>query len=232
LKNPSPPAAEKVGRPRLFDDATEKNMIMDAAVAVMTQNGYAKMTVADVLSAANLSTSSYYRHFSSKDALAEALIRRDGHSVRRTLDEVIGANPDPVTALDAWLEATLNLFYDPVRARRTALLSNAEIMSSRRMAAVTAEMQWLLAEPLAEVLRIGHQTGVLFSPTPEADAVSMFALVSGCAMSSHSFPASRSAAKAHVTRFAWPAFRVLDHSERPRRVRPRSRPTSDSQNAS
>lgn len=190
-------------------------MVMDAAARVMARNGYATMSVADVLAEARLSTSSFYRHFRSKDHLAEALIRRDVGSARHMIDSKIADSADdPVTRLDVWLDAMLDLFYDSRGAARATVLSTAEIFSSARMDGVKAEMQWWLAEPLAEVLRTGHRRGVLFSPTPDADALSVAALIICAAVSAQAFPSDRNAAKAHVTRFVWPAVQNTAVRER------------------
>lgn len=198
-------------------------MIMDAAVQVMDRNGYAAMSVADVLVEAKLSTSSFYRHFASKDALAEALIRRDGRSARRSLERAIDAAADPLAAFHAWLEALLDLFFQPGRAERVALLSAADVLGSHRMAEVTDEMRWLLAEPAVEVLRTAHHAGVLYSPNPEVDAVSLFALASQIAWSEHGCPGDREATRAQVMRFAAPALRLPTSSARRTASRTRSR---------
>jgi AcrR family transcriptional regulator len=57
LGKSDPRASDKLGRPRLFDDDTERRMVLDAAVRVMARNDYAAMSVADVLAEAGLSTS-------------------------------------------------------------------------------------------------------------------------------------------------------------------------------
>lgn len=195
----------------MFDDETERRMVLDAAVRVMDRNGYAAMSVADVLAEASLSTSSFYRHFASKDALAEALIRRDGRSARRSLDSAVAAAAsDPIAAFHAWLDALLDLFFQPGRAERAALLSAADVLGSRRMTEVTAEMRWLLAEPVVAVLHAGQRAGVLHSPNPQADAVSLFALATQTAWSEHGFPLDREATRAQVLRFAAPALRIGD----------------------
>lgn len=213
MSSPIPAAADKLGRPRLFDDETERRMVLDAAVRVMTQSGYAAMSVGAILAEAGLSTSSFYRHFRSKDDLAEALIRRDVSLARRTIERKVAATEDdPVVRLDVWLDALLDIFYDSSSAKRVTVLSTAEILSSSRMDGVKAEMKWMLAEPLADVLRDGHRRGVLFSPTPNADALSAAALISSAVASAQAFPSDRNAAKAHVTRFLWPAFQILERA--------------------
>jgi len=83
--------SDKAGRPRHFDDDTERRLVMDAAVRVMARNGFADMSVADILAEAELSTTSFYRHFQSKRALLTAIIRRDGESARRALELTVAS---------------------------------------------------------------------------------------------------------------------------------------------
>lgn len=200
--------SERPGRPRLFDDKTERRIIMDAAIEAMKRSGYANMSIAGILAEANLSTSSFYRHFESKDALAEALIRRDCRSARRFIDESIAAAPGPVEALTGWLDAVLVLYFERRRAQRVAVMSTPAILSSPRMTDLLAEMRWMLAEPLVDVLRAGHKGGVLFSPDPVGDAATMFALASAVGNMPRARPRSRAAARAQVIRFAWPALHI------------------------
>src|ERR1043165_7878251 len=83
VNRPTGREPDKVGRPRHLDDDTERRKIMDAAVQGIARNGYGQMSVGDVLAEAQLSTTSFYRHFHSKDALLAAVIRRDGESAQR-----------------------------------------------------------------------------------------------------------------------------------------------------
>jgi AcrR family transcriptional regulator len=216
-----PARSSGLGRPRLFDDQTERRLILDAAVVVMRRNGYANMSVNDILAEAGLSTSSFYRHFDSKEALAEALIRRDGRSARHSLDDAIADAAGSLEALIAWLDAVLDLFYDRRKSARVAVMSSSAILSSRRVTEVVAEMRWALAEPLVEVLRRGHESGAFHSPDPVGDAATMFALASAVANMPKARRRSRSAARAQVVRFAWPAL----HIEEPPPTRSRGEPS-------
>lgn len=201
--------SENLGRPRHFDDDTERRLLMDAAVRVMARNGFAGMSVADVLAEAELSTTSFYRHFQSKHALLAAIIQRDGESARRALERAIAAAPDPVAALEAWLDGLLGQFFEPRKASRTALFTTSEVHSATQVAEIM-EMRWLLSQPLVRVLRAGHRAGVLRSPKPEPDAVSIFAVVSSAATSPHGHPHNRKAARAQAVRFIWPALGITD----------------------
>ncbi|WP_197496498.1 TetR/AcrR family transcriptional regulator [Mycobacterium sp. 1274761.0] len=202
-------ASDKLGRPRHFDDDTEREMVMDAAVRLMADKGYTRLSVADILAEAQLSTSSFYRHFQSKEALLTAIIRRDGESARRRLQRVIANASGPVAALEAWLDGLLDQFYEPTRAARTALFLTPDILNSYQMnTELMDEMRWLLYQPLIRVLRAGHRAGTMYSPKPEADAVSLFALVSSVATTSHAHPRNKKSARAQAIRFIWPALGI------------------------
>jgi hypothetical protein len=48
----------------------------------------------------------------------------------------------------------------------------------------------------------------MYSPKPEADAVSLFALVSSVATSSDAYPRNKKSARAQAIRFIWPALGI------------------------
>jgi AcrR family transcriptional regulator len=181
-------------------------MVLDAAMRVMARNGYARMSVDAVLSEAGLSTRAFYRHFESKEALLLGLMLRDAQSVGRSLERAVAQAPNPVSAVEAWVDSSLDVYYEPKRAARTALFNSPAIRASYPLADASREMRHIFCPPLARALRAGHDAGVLHSPTPDVDAHTVFALVSGIAdrIDAH-FP-NRAAAKAHIQRFLWPAF--------------------------
>jgi AcrR family transcriptional regulator len=215
--------SEKMGRPRLFDDDTERRMVMDAAVRVMARNGYAAMSVADILTEAGVSTSSFYRHFASKEVLLSELVRREAESARRYVQRAIEKATETTSALEAWLDAVLDLFFQPKKAARTAIFSTPQVMSSPWMTSALLDMRSFPSEPLVEVLRSGHASEELYSPTPEGDAESIFGLLSSAATSPRAFPGDRAAVRAQVIRFAWPALSVSVPSSAAKRKPGRTR---------
>jgi AcrR family transcriptional regulator len=172
----------------------------------MARNGYAGMSVSEVLSEAGLSTRAFYRHFDSRETLLIALMRRESESVGRSLERAVDLAPNPVAALEAWLQCYLDVFYEPRRAARTALFSSPAIRASYLLADELREQRRIFCRPLIEALRLAHQAGVVHSPTPEADAFSMFALVRAATDQHDPQFRDRRTARAHITRFAWPAF--------------------------
>lgn len=206
---PKPIAATPtVGRPRRFDDDTERRMLVEAAIRVMSRGDDASLALGDVLVEAGLSTRAFYRHFESKEALLEALMLGEAAAVGRSLARAVAQATDPVAALEAWLERYLDVFYEPRRARRAAQLSSAAFRVSRPSAQMMMEMRRISCGPLVEALRAGHEAGVLYSPTPVADAYSIFNVITASQDADDVGDSDRTLARAHVKRFAWPALRL------------------------
>src|ERR1043165_7515020 len=96
--------ARPVGRPRRFDEATERKLLLDAGMKVMRRNGFADASLADVLEVAGVSTRAFYRHFETKDALLVAMFDRDADAVTARLREAVATAATARDALDAWLD--------------------------------------------------------------------------------------------------------------------------------
>lgn len=214
-------AGPVVGRPRRFDDETERGMLIDAAVRVMGAHKDASMSLDEILAEAGLSTRAFYRHFGSKEELLETLTLREAAAFGRSLERAVNQASDPVAAVKAWLKRFLDAFYEPRRAERTIMLTAAAYKASRPSAQMTRAMQDIACAPLVRALRAGHEAGVLYSPTPEADASSIHALatVHIDVQSILEVPAAggvsgsdREATQAHVERYAWPALRLSERA--------------------
>lgn len=200
---------DRRGRPRRFDEHTERSMIMDAAVRLMAERGYGEMSVIDILAETGLSTRSFYRHFDSKEALLLALVRREAESVARSMARAIANAAGPAEAVEAWLERLLDTFFVPRQAARSALFTTPAALASPSMTEGLAEICWILSRPVAKVLRAGHEAGVLVSPNPAADALSIFAVVGATGHAPHAKLRDRGSVKAQVVRFAWPALGLI-----------------------
>ena len=197
-----------VGRPRRFHDDTERRMLVEAAVAVLSRGDDHSFSVAEVLAEADLSTRAFYRHFDSKEALLEALVLREAASVGRALARAVSQAADPIAAVSAWLDRFLDVFYEPRRARRAQQLTSAAFDGTGPSVQLMAEMRRISCAPLVEALRTGHEQGVLHSPTPEADAYSIYNLVTAAREADDGASSDRALAHAHVERFAWPALGI------------------------
>jgi AcrR family transcriptional regulator len=164
------PAASRTGRPRRFESEDELRLLLDAAMAVMGRNGYVDASVADILSEANLSTRSFYRHFESKDQLLCALYRREAENAAARLNAKVDAAPSPRAALNAWIDEILSLGQHRAKAARVRVLGSPGAMRAEGYAEETRHASKLLMAPLEALLAAGAADGSFPLADPPADA--------------------------------------------------------------
>jgi AcrR family transcriptional regulator len=166
-------AAVRPGRPRRFESEDELRLLLDAAMVVMGRNGYVDASVADILSEANLSTRSFYRHFESKDQLLCALYRREAENAATRLNAKVNAAPSPRAALDAWIDEILSLGQNRAKAARVRVLGSPGAMRAEGYAEETRHASKLLMAPLEALLAAGAADGSfpLADPCSDADLI-------------------------------------------------------------
>ncbi len=103
--------------------------ILDAALKVFTEKGFAAARVEDVAAAAAISKGAVYLYFPSKEALFEALVRRFAERVVAGAAERFMAlgQTDPETAIRGGLRFIIAMMSDPaVSAAPRLVLSEAQ----------------------------------------------------------------------------------------------------------
>jgi AcrR family transcriptional regulator len=190
------------------DPGGERKLIVDAALRVMRQNGYAAAQISDILGEAGLSTRAFYRHFQSKDDLLLAVFRDNAESTSRRLSARVLAAGAPPAQLDAWVDEILSLGYDRRRARRAALFASGAARRTAGYAEENRRAEQSLIDPLLEVLQAGVRSGDFPAAEPDTDARTIFALVWRFAMAGMAGvpPIPREEASRHVQRFVLPAL--------------------------
>ncbi|MCU1427596.1 MAG: putative transcriptional regulator, TetR family protein [Actinomycetia bacterium] len=200
-------AADRPIRPARQRSQDEVDALIAAAMTVLTHKGAEELTVADVLAEASLSTRAFYRHFRSKDELLLAIYERDSrHSVERLGRRMEASSPR--ISLDAWIDETLLLAYDPKRAERTRVLAaEAKRLQGRYPAGFDAIVAAQLA-PLVDLLERGRVEGVFPGAEPVTDARLIHALAWAFteARLHRDDVVSLADARAHVLRFCLPAL--------------------------
>jgi AcrR family transcriptional regulator len=155
----------------------EKQQIVRAAYELIQRDGSKETSVHDVLHAAGLSTRAFYRHFRSKDELVLEMYRVDCDRVNATLAAAVASAPDPVAALEAWIDQNLAVVYDTRRLRHAVVLSSAEVSSAEGFTDVKNDGLAAQRAPLIELLREGRAQGVFPLADPETDALAIQAVV-------------------------------------------------------
>jgi AcrR family transcriptional regulator len=89
--------------------------ILDAALAVFGEQGFAQARVEDIAKRAGLSKGAVYLYFPSKDAMLNALVEQSAGKLARAAEQLvaIGAPGDPETALRSLIRMLLTAMSDP-----------------------------------------------------------------------------------------------------------------------
>jgi AcrR family transcriptional regulator len=162
----------KSGR-RLGPDPQVRSAIVAAATAVIRAEGVRSLSVAQVLSRAELGTRAFYRHFESKDQLVSAVFLEMARDESARLRRRMAASPDPVAAVVAWIDGRLDLaFEDGIQSDLRQMSTEAQ---SQMFAApeVVGPAYAEMMTPLVEQLTRGAQTGCFVGIDPAADALSI-----------------------------------------------------------
>jgi AcrR family transcriptional regulator len=155
----------------------EKQQIVRAAYQLIQRDGSKETSVHDVLDAAGLSTRAFYRHFRSKDELVLEMYRVDCDRVNATLAAAVTSAPDPLAALEAWIDQNLAVVYDVRRLRHAVVLSSSEVSSAEGFTEVKNDGLAAQRAPLVELLVDGRAQGVFPHVDPERDALAIQAVV-------------------------------------------------------
>jgi AcrR family transcriptional regulator len=203
LANPELP---RRGRPRRYSSQVERQILLDSAVRVMSRSGYDDTSVNDLLEEAGLSARIFYRQFDSKHALLLALIQRERDRVAVHLENAAAGADGPLAAVEAWIDAFLDLTYSPEHVPITAIFTAPSVLASYTLATSLPEMQRKFCPPLIKALRAGNRAGMLRSSNPEVDAHCIHGLLHAALDVQHRPRPKRSVVKAQILRFAWPAL--------------------------
>jgi AcrR family transcriptional regulator len=147
--------------------------ILDTALTVFSQYGYAKTTMQDVARAAEMSRAALYLHFPSKEDLFRAGSRRAHSRALELVDANLATSGDVLSRVDAAIaayfgelmaqisssihagelfDATLTITADIVSETHAAL--TARLASALDAAAATGEVQFSTADATAEDIAV------------------------------------------------------------------------------
>ena len=123
-----------------------RTALLSAASKVVREDGVRALSIARVLSRAQLGTRAFYRHFDSKDQLVSALFLEMARLEVARLRQRMAVSSDPVRAVAAWIDGRLDLAF------------NEEIRSDLRQMSLEAQNQMFAAPEIVapayrEILR-------------------------------------------------------------------------------
>lgn len=174
--DPSPeavtPAAApgKRNRPKLDPDAGVRLKLLSIASKIVRERGVGGLTIADLLTRAELGTRAFYRHFDSKDQLVQAVFLGMGQVEMVRLRGKMAAAAGPLDAVAAWIDGRLDLVFDD--AIRSDLRHLSREAQSQMFAApeLVGPAYREMLKPLVEQLALGKEQGIFRHVDPETDA--------------------------------------------------------------
>lgn len=171
--------------------------LLDAAIAVLGEQGIRRLTHRDIDAAAGLPAGSTSNYFRTRDALIEGVVKRFAARERAAWEQ-IAAVTDPSTPAE--LAAALTLFLrDATGPGRSLTLARLAIFVE---AGLRPEIQAELAASAAEIRRWGARwLRAVGSARPEADAQTLLDLLDGVILHQLAFPDPAFDPTARVTAF-------------------------------
>lgn len=146
------------------DYTDEVRNILDAAFAVMGQQGTrSRVRVADIVAAAGVSNDTFYRHFSSKDALIVALLEDGTERLVSYIAHQMRKAETPEEKVHTWVEAMLSQ-----ASGRTAAITLAVLWNGISTGAGISAENYNASVPLGALLQDPY--AALGSNTPKLDA--------------------------------------------------------------
>src|SRR5262249_52527977 len=88
------------GRLSAEQTAELPNRLLDAALLLFTEHGYAQTTMEQIARKAGASTKTIYSRYSNKDEILQAVVRRSVDAIRRPAAETISAHAHDIEPQD------------------------------------------------------------------------------------------------------------------------------------
>lgn len=154
---------------RSFIEQARRAQIVRAAIETIAEVGFAKASVKEIATRANISTGLISYHFAGKDELIQQVIA----DVNADLDRAIGERANHAASYTAALRALLSGFVYYCAEHRTEMYALRELEAN----GVSTERGDSVAE-LAEMLREGQEHGEFREFSPRLMAVTLYAALS------------------------------------------------------
>ena len=170
-------SANPGGRKKLEPDPRVRVVIVSAASDIVREEGVGALSIAAVLTRAQLSTRAFYRHFDSKDQLVAALFLEMARVEMLRLRQMMAAAPDPVRAVAAWIDGRLDLaFDDEIRSdlRKMSLEAQSQMFTAPELVGPAYDE---ILRPLVEQLGHGRDQGLFTDIDPNTEALSIQGVV-------------------------------------------------------
>jgi len=158
----------------------ERAAIIRAAHRLIGQRTGGATPIEDILRGAGVNRRTFYRHFSSKDALLLAMQHEAGELVREALWSATARAADGRAAILAWIEEFLSIGWDTRRLREGRTFVAPEVGLVTGITAALEDIHARHRAVLEAALRRALLDRTLPAAAPERDAFAIHAVVLRC----------------------------------------------------
>ncbi|MBQ3528666.1 MAG: TetR/AcrR family transcriptional regulator [Clostridia bacterium] len=103
-----------------------KNKILNTARPLFAKMGYSRVTMQDICVASGFSRGGLYRHYSSKEQILEAIIKKDEEDALDFLANAVKNNVSPEDMLLTFLKIRIDMHCDPENSIENAVMEFAQ----------------------------------------------------------------------------------------------------------
>nr|WP_198984758.1 TetR/AcrR family transcriptional regulator [Herbaspirillum sp. ASV7] len=166
-----------------------RERLLEAAHAVFMQKGYALASVEDISTAAGYSRGAFYSNFDDKTQLFFELLRREGESIDREFERILGG---PVTDAIGLQEALAGQYSRLYQDDKCSLLWMEARIVALRDEKFREQLNGFLEERYAQITHFVeaycHLTGTPPGAPPREIAIGLMALCEGVSFSYRCVP--------------------------------------------
>lgn len=156
----------------MAEEVLTKDLILDAAEAVLRKFGLAKTNMSDIGRALGVSHAALYRHFDGKAALRQAVVARWLHGAIRPLEAVVREEATPDVRLYRWLQ-TLRAFKRERARKDPELFAMYAALVAETEGALEDHLQLLLTQ-IASIIGEGMANGTFACTDARRAAAAVF----------------------------------------------------------
>jgi AcrR family transcriptional regulator len=165
------------GRKKLEPDPRVRIAILSAASKIVQESGVGALSIAQVLTRAQLSTRAFYRHFDSKDQLVSELFIEMARVEMLRLRKKMPTAQDPIRGVAVWIDGRLDLaFNDQLRSdlRRMSFEAQSQMFAAPEL---VGRAYGEILRPLIEQLERGRELGLFVGIDVQDEAQSIHGVV-------------------------------------------------------
>ena len=152
--------------------ATRRREILDAALRLMHDKGYERMTISDVLAELRMSKGALYHYFGSKQALLEGIVEAMSASASQSLRTVVDdPNLGAIDKLRAYIETSTAWKIENIDAVTTTMRLWRDENNALLRQKLSQEAMRTTTPLLEAILRQGCDEGVFDTDHPHEAAI-------------------------------------------------------------